>query len=56
VCELAGSGAVVAPGDIVELLARDDTLIERVMFDGANRVRDISSARSFAARCAESST
>jgi hypothetical protein len=47
VCELAGSGAVVAPGDIVELLARDDTLIERVVFDGANRVRDISSARSF---------
>jgi hypothetical protein len=47
VCELAGSGAIVAPGDIVALLARDDTLIERVVFDGPNRVRDISSARTF---------
>jgi hypothetical protein len=47
VCELAGTGTVVAPGDITELLARDDTLIERVVFDGPNRVRDISTARTF---------
>jgi len=46
VCELA-SGAVLAPGDIAELLARDDTLMQRVVFDGPNRVRDISSARTF---------
>jgi hypothetical protein len=47
VCELAGTGAIVAPGDIVELLGRDDSLIQRVVFDGANRVRDLSSSRSF---------
>jgi hypothetical protein len=47
VCELAGGGTIVAPGDIVELLARDETLIERVVFDGANRVRDLSSSRTF---------
>lgn len=47
VCELAGTGTVIAPGDITELLARDDTLIERVIFDGPNRVRDISPARTF---------
>ena len=46
VCELA-SGTVVAPGDIAQLLARDDTLIQRVVFDGPNRVRDISTARTF---------
>ena len=47
VCELAGSGTVVAPGDILELLARDDTLIERAVFDGANQITDISRARTF---------
>ena len=47
VCELAGTGTVIAPGDIVELLGRDDTLMQRVVFTGANRVRDISTARSF---------
>ncbi len=33
VCELAG-GTVLAPGAVAELLADDDTLIERVVFDG----------------------
>jgi hypothetical protein len=47
VCQLAGTGTVIAPGDITELLAHDDTLIERVVFDGPNRVRDISRARTF---------
>ena len=47
VCELAGTGTVVAPGDVLELLARDDTLIERVVFDGANQITDISRARTF---------
>lgn len=47
VCELAGTGTLVAPGDIASLLGRDDTLIERVVFDGPNRVRDISTARTF---------
>jgi len=47
VCQLAGSGTVLPPGDIAELLGRDDTLIERVVSDGANRVRDISTARTF---------
>jgi hypothetical protein len=46
VCELA-SGAVVAPGDIAELLGRDDTLIRRVVFGSPNRITDISSARTF---------
>ena len=46
VCELAG-GTVLAPGAVAELLADDDTLIERVVFDGPNRIVDISSARSF---------
>jgi hypothetical protein len=47
VCQLAGSGTVIAPGDITALLGQDDTLIERVVFDGPNRVRDISSSRTF---------
>ncbi len=42
VCQLAGTGTVIAPGDITALLGRDDTLIERVVFDGPDRVRDIS--------------
>ena len=47
VCQLAGTGTVIAPGDITALLAQDGTLIERAVFDGPNRVRDISRARSF---------
>ena len=47
VCQLAGTGTVIAPGDITALLAHDDTLIERVVADGPNRVRDISTARTF---------
>ena len=47
VCELAGTGTVVAPGDILELLARDDTLIERAVFHGPNHITDISRARTF---------
>jgi hypothetical protein len=47
VCELAGSGTVLPPGDITQLLAQDETLIERAVFDGPNRVRDISTARTF---------
>ncbi|HEX6424855.1 MAG TPA: HNH endonuclease signature motif containing protein, partial [Acidimicrobiales bacterium] len=46
VCELAG-GTVVAPGTVAGLLADGETLIERVVFDGPNRIVDISSARSF---------
>ena len=46
VCELA-SGTVLAPGDVAELLGRDDTLIRRVVFSGTNRITDISSARTF---------
>jgi Domain of unknown function (DUF222)/HNH endonuclease len=46
VCELA-AGTVLAPGAVAELLGGDDTLIERVVFDGTNRLRDVSSARSF---------
>jgi hypothetical protein len=46
VCELAG-GTVIAPGAVAELLGQDATLIERVVFDGPNRIVDISSARSF---------
>ncbi|HET6951714.1 MAG TPA: DUF222 domain-containing protein [Acidimicrobiales bacterium] len=46
VCELAG-GTVVAPGTVAELLGDDATLIERVVFDGPNRIADVSPARSF---------
>jgi hypothetical protein len=46
VCELA-AGTVIAPGAVAELLGYDETLIQRVVADGPNRVRDISSARSF---------
>jgi hypothetical protein len=46
VCDLAG-GTVVAPGTVAELLGRDDALIERVVFDGPNRIVDVSSARTF---------
>jgi hypothetical protein len=46
VCELANS-TVIAPGVLADLLGRDDTLIERVVFDGPNRITDISHARSF---------
>ena len=44
VCELA-AGTVIAPGAVAEMLGGDETLIQRVVADGANRVRDISSAR-----------
>jgi hypothetical protein len=46
VCELA-RGTVVAPGVVAELLGHDDTLIERVVFEGPDRVTDISHARTF---------
>jgi hypothetical protein len=46
VCELA-AGSIIAPGAVAELLGYDETLIQRVVADGANRVQDISSARSF---------
>jgi hypothetical protein len=46
VCELA-SGTVVAPGMLADLLGRDGTLIERVVFEGPNRITDISHARTF---------
>jgi hypothetical protein len=46
VCELA-NGTVVAPGMLADLLGRDDTLIERVVFAGPNRITDISHARTF---------
>jgi len=46
VCELA-AGTVIAPGAVAELLGHDETLIQRVVGDGPNRIRDISSARSF---------
>jgi hypothetical protein len=46
VCELA-AGTVIAPGAVAELLGQDRTLIQRVVFDGPNRLRDISSARTF---------
>ena len=46
ICELA-AGTVVAPGAVAELLGHDETLIQRVVADGANRIRDISTARSF---------
>ena len=47
VCELAATGTVVAPGDILELLTRDDTLIQRAVFDSPNTITDISRARTF---------
>ena len=46
VCELA-AGTVIAPGAVAEMLGGDETLIQRVVADGPNRLRDISSARSF---------
>ncbi len=46
VCELAG-GTVIAPGAAAELLPDPATVIERVVFNGANRITDISAARSF---------
>jgi len=47
VCQLAGTGTVIPPGDVTALLAHDGTLIERVVAHGPNRVRDISTARTF---------
>jgi hypothetical protein len=46
VCELA-TGTVVAPGVVAGLWGQDDTLIERVVFEGPNRITDLSTARSF---------
>jgi Domain of unknown function (DUF222) len=46
VCQLA-TGTVIAPGTVAELLGDDGTLMERAVFDGPNRIIDISSARSF---------
>jgi hypothetical protein len=46
VCQLA-TGTVVAPGTVAELLGDDATLMERAVFDGPNRIVDISAARSF---------
>ena len=44
VCELA-TGTVVAPGQLVPLLSEAD--IERIVFDGPNRVIDVSRKRRF---------
>jgi hypothetical protein len=46
VCELA-AGTVIAPGAVAELLGSHETLIQRVVADGTNRIRDISTTRSF---------
>ena len=46
VCQLA-AGTVIAPGVVAELLGDDGTLVERVVFDGPNRITDMGSARSF---------
>jgi hypothetical protein len=46
VCQLA-AGTVIAPGVVAELLGDEGTLVERVVFEGSNRITDISSARSF---------
>jgi hypothetical protein len=46
VCELA-DGTVVAPGVVAGLLGDDETLIERVVFDGPDRITGISHARTF---------
>ena len=47
VCELRRHRHRRRPGDILELLARDDTLIERAVFDSPNTITDISRARTF---------
>jgi hypothetical protein len=36
-----------APGVVAGLWGQDDTLIERVVFEGPNRITDLSTARSF---------
>lgn len=46
ICELA-RGTVVAPGTVAELLGRDDTLLERAVFDGPDRLVELSGARTF---------
>jgi Domain of unknown function (DUF222) len=46
VCQLA-AGTVIAPGVVAKLLGDEGTLVERVVFEGPNRITDISSARSF---------
>ena len=56
VCELA-AGTVIAPGAVAELLGADETLIQRVVADGANRhPRHQLRPQPSAARCAASST
>jgi hypothetical protein len=44
ICELAG-GTVITPGTVAKLL--DETLIERIVFDGPSRVIDLGRARRF---------
>ena len=46
ICELA-RGTVVAPGTVADLLGQDDTLFERAVFDGPDRLVELSAARTF---------
>jgi hypothetical protein len=46
ICEMA-DGTVLAPGTVARLLGDDETLIERVVFDGPSRVIDVGEARLF---------
>ena len=46
VCELA-RGTVVAPGTVAELLGQDDALLQRAVFDGPDRLTELSAARTF---------
>ena len=46
VSELA-RGTVLAPGTVADLPGHDATLLQRVVFEGADRITDISSARTF---------
>lgn len=46
ICELA-RGTVVAPGTVADLLGHDDTLLERAVFDGPDRLVELSAARTF---------
>jgi len=46
ICELA-RGTVIAPGTVAELLGHDATLLERAVFDGPDRLVELSAARTF---------
>lgn len=46
ICELA-RGTVIAPGTVAELLEHDHTLLERAVFDGPDRLVELSAARTF---------